>query len=119
MEERLMSSGLIKAFGTAALVVAIFTAGAVFAGSQTGNTLAGTLDDDVPLRGETLERAIAAALAYTNGGRVTDSESGDDGATYSVEVLLPSGEHVEVNLDSDFRVIGSEIDDDGPGDDDD
>ena len=43
---------------------------------------------------------------------------GDDGAAYSVEVRLDDGQQVEVNLDSDFNVIGSEPDDDGAGDED-
>jgi uncharacterized membrane protein YkoI len=73
-------------------------------------------DDDEPLTGETLDRAVAAALEETGGGTVTETEIGDDGATYSVEVRLEDGSEVEVNLDEDFNVIGSEADDDGPGD---
>ena len=38
---------------------------------------------------------------------------GDDGAAYEVEVRLPNGSQVEVQLDSDFRVTGSAADDDG------
>ena len=41
---------------------------------------------------------------------------GDDGAAYSVEVRLDNGSQVEVNLDTDFTVIGRSADDDGPGD---
>jgi hypothetical protein len=114
-----MASRFIRALGFSSLVVGVFFAGVLLAGPLSGSSLAGALDDDVPLRGETLDRAVAAALAYTGGGRVTDSELGDDGATYSVEVLLPSGVQVEVALDGNFQVIGSETDDDGPGDDDD
>lgn len=73
-------------------------------------------DDDQPLTGTTLERATAAALAHTGGGTVTETEVGDDGAAYSVEVRLPDGKQVEVNLDSSFKVIGQEADDDGAGD---
>jgi uncharacterized membrane protein YkoI len=75
-------------------------------------------DDDQPLTGTTLERATAAALAHTGGGTVTETEIGDDGAAYSVEVRLPDGRQVEVNLDANFKVIGQEADDDGPGDED-
>ena len=74
-------------------------------------------DDDEPLTGSTYERAVEAALAHTGGGAVTETEVGDDGATYSVEVRLDDGRLVEVNLDEDFSVIGQEDDDDGPGDD--
>jgi uncharacterized membrane protein YkoI len=73
-------------------------------------------DDDEPLTGVTLEKATAAALAHTGGGTVTETEVGDDGAAYSVEVRLPDGKQVEINLDSSFKVIGQEADDDGPGD---
>ena len=75
-------------------------------------------DDDKPLTGETLRRATEAALEHTGGGTVTETEAGDDGAAYGVEVLLPEGRQVEVNLDADFNVIGEEPDDDGPGDED-
>jgi uncharacterized membrane protein YkoI len=75
-------------------------------------------DDDQPLTGTTLEKATAAALAHTGGGTVTETEIGDDGAAYSVEVRLADGRQVEVNLDKDFKVIGQEDDDDGPGDED-
>ena len=63
-----------------------------------------------------LEKATAAALAHTGGGTVTETETGDDGSAYSVEVLLADGTQVEVNLDAEFQVIGQETDDDGPGD---
>lgn len=72
-------------------------------------------DDDVPLTGATLDQATSAALDATGGGTVTETEQGDDGAAYSVEVRLDDGSQVEVNLDADFAVIGQEPDDDGPG----
>jgi uncharacterized membrane protein YkoI len=75
-------------------------------------------DDDQPLTGSALERASAAALTHTGGGTVTETEAGDDGAAYGVEVRLDDGRQVEVNLDEDFNVIGQEDDDDGPGDED-
>jgi hypothetical protein len=83
---------------------------------SAGFTLAASGGDDQPLRGSTLEQAKDAALAHTGGGTVIETEVGDDGAVYSVEVRLDDGSQVEVNLDTDFRVIGSEADDDGPGD---
>ena len=66
-----------------------------------------------PLTGTTLEQATDAALAHTGGGKVTETEVGDDGAAYSVEVELASGKQVEVNLDENFEVVGTESDDDG------
>jgi uncharacterized membrane protein YkoI len=83
---------------------------------SAGFTIAANGDDDQPLTGSTLERAKNAALAHTGGGTVIETEAGDDGAAYGVEVRLDDGSQVEVNLDTDFQVIGSEADDDGPGD---
>lgn len=73
-------------------------------------------DDDKPLTGATLDRATAAALQHVGGGTVTETEAGDDGAAYSVEIRRKDGTQVEVNLDESFRVIGTERDDDGKGD---
>jgi uncharacterized membrane protein YkoI len=82
----------------------------------TGMGLAASSGDDQPLTGSTLERAAAAALAETGGGTVTETEAGDGGAAYSVEVRLADGRQIEVQLDGDFRVVGREADDDGKGD---
>ncbi len=69
-------------------------------------------DSDTPLTGSDLDRAVAAALDHTGGGEVTETEVGDDGAAFGVEIRLADGSQVEVNLDADFNVIGSEADDD-------
>jgi len=74
--------------------------------------------DDKPLTGANLDRAVAAALASTGGGTVTGTEAGDDGAAFGVEIRFKDGRQVEVNLDKDFKVVGRETDDDGPNDDD-
>ncbi|MDN5853039.1 MAG: hypothetical protein L0K86_09365 [Actinomycetia bacterium] len=66
---------------------------------------------DAQLGGTELERATAAALKHTGGGTVTDTEIGDDGAAYGVEVRKPDGTEVEVHLDKAFTVTGEEIDD--------
>jgi uncharacterized membrane protein YkoI len=93
----------------AALVVAL---GAVSAGIAIA---AGVGDDDKPLTGSALEKASAAALAHTRGGTVIETEVGDDGAAYGVEVRLADGSVVEVSLDENFEVVGQEGDDDGAG----
>lgn len=67
---------------------------------------------DVPLTGQDLDRAVAAALAHTGGGTVTDTEVGDDGAAYGVEIVRPDGRQVELALDAGFTVVGEELDDD-------
>ena len=79
-----------------------------------------------PITGEALERASAAALEYTGGGEVTETEIGDEEGYYEVEVTLPGGRQVDVHLDASFKVIssegdgadGSEDDDAGDSDDD-
>lgn len=88
-------------------VVALATGGFAVAG--------GVGDSDEPLTGATLERATAAALEHTGGGKVVETEVGDDGAAYGVEVQLAGGRQVEVELDENFQVIGQEADDDGAG----
>jgi hypothetical protein len=97
----------------AALVLVL---GAVSAGIAIAAGAGG--DDDQPLTGSTLEKAKAAALAHTGGGTVVETEVGDDGAAYGVEIQLADGSQVEVSLDENFNVIGDEADDDGPNDED-
>ena len=94
---------------------------AVVAVAVTGGIAiaAGVGDDDQPLTGATLQEATAAALAHTGGGTVTESEVGDDGAAYDVEVRLANGNTVEVRLDNQYQVIGQEANDDGGTADDD
>jgi uncharacterized membrane protein YkoI len=95
----------------AVLVVAVLTGGIAIA--------AGGGDDDRPLTGSTRDRAVEAALEHTGGGTVVETEAGDDGAAYGVEIRLGGGRQVEVNLDEDFKVIGQENDDDTPGEEED
>ena len=88
-------------------------------GGTTGFAIASAGDDDRPLTGSALEKATAAALAHTGGGTVIESEAGDDGAAFGVEIRLDDGRVVEVALDAKFHVIGSGTDEDGTGPDDD
>ncbi len=61
--------------------------------------------DDRGLLGETKTKAEAAALKATGEGRVTETSGSDDADhVYEVDVLLPSGEDVTVELDADFKV---------------
>jgi uncharacterized membrane protein YkoI len=109
-ERRLVMTRKIAVMAALVLVVGAVSAGfAIAAGG----------DDDKPLTGSSLEKATAAALAHTGGGTVTETEVGDDGAAYGVEVRLADGRQVEVNLDENFDVIGEENDDDGANDKDD
>jgi uncharacterized membrane protein YkoI len=99
-----------------AIVAATLVVTAIVGGA--GAVVATGGDDDQPITGAALEKATDAALAHTGGGTVTETEIGDDGAAYSVEVRLDDSRQVEVNLDADFNVIGEEPDDDGAGDED-
>jgi uncharacterized membrane protein YkoI len=96
------------AFGAAIVLVVVAAA--------TGIAIAAGGDDEQPLTGSTYDRATAAALRHTGGGTVTETETGDGGAAYEVEVRLSDGRQVEVQLDENFRVLGREADDDGAGD---
>ena len=62
--------------------------------------------------GTAIDRASAAALAFTGGGRVTEAEASDENDGYEVDVTLKDGQKVEVRLDSNYKVIGQEADDD-------
>jgi uncharacterized membrane protein YkoI len=99
----------------AILAALVLVAGAISAGFA----IAAGGDDDKPLTGSSLQKATAAALAHTGGGTVVETEIGDDGAAYGVEVRLDDGRVVEVNLDESFHVIGQATDDDGAGGEDD
>jgi uncharacterized membrane protein YkoI len=89
-----------------AAAVVIAAAGATAAAAAAGG------DDDATDRaitGGALDRAKAAALADTP-GRVTETEVGDEESYYEVEVTRPDGSQVDVQLDRDFRVVGSKAD---------
>ncbi|MFP5254768.1 MAG: PepSY domain-containing protein [Acidimicrobiia bacterium] len=98
--------------GAAALALAAAGAGVATAGNPTDDDAT-----DTPIEGADLERASAAALAHTRGGRVTETEVGDEESYYEVEVTLEDGRQVDVQLDQSFAVVGDETD--LPGDPDD
>ena len=113
MNLKLTPKRIAIVLGTAALV----TAGAVSGASA----ISGGDDDahDRPIPAADLERAEKAALDETGGGRVTETEVDDEESKYEVEVSLDDGTQVDVQLDEDFQVQGTEGDgsDDEPGDD--
>lgn len=101
-------------------IVAASATALVIAGVAATVSVA-TGSDERPLEGSDLDRATAAALAHTGEGAVVESEIGDGGAAYEVEVRLDDGSVVEVQLDDGFNVTGSSADDDareGTADDD-
>lgn len=90
------------------LVVLVALAGGAAYASGIGDDDA----SDTPITGAALAKAKTAALAHTGGGEVTETEAGDEESLYEVEVTLPNGDQVDVQLDERFRVVGSEGDDD-------
>src|SRR4051812_24267490 len=82
-------------------VVAIAAGGAAIAGAT------GQFDDGngKPIRGKQLDRASAVALKAAGGGKVTESEKGDEEGYYEVEVTKPDGSQFDVHLDRNFNVL--------------
>ena len=96
--------GKLVLAGAAVLAAAAIGGGAAIAagGDDDG--------DETPITGTALAKAKAAALAHTGEGEVTGTEVGDEESLYEVEVTLEDGSQVDVQLDEDFDVVGSEGD---------
>jgi hypothetical protein len=94
-------------------VMGVFVVGAI----GTGVAVA-TGGDGEALTGRAYDRATAAALDHVGEGTVTETETGEGSAAYEVEIRRSDGSQVEVQLDRNFKVIGTENDDDGPNDND-
>jgi uncharacterized membrane protein YkoI len=110
-----MNDKLKGALITGTVIAALAVGGVAIAGAAGGGD-----DDDGgerPIAGAALDRASAAALDHTGGGRVTETETGDEESFYEVEVTRADGSQVDVQLDRDFKVVGSEGDDDRGEDD--
>jgi len=91
-------------------VATVLAAGAGAAGIAVAG---GSDDTEAPIKGSALEQAEEAALAETGEGEVTETETGDEESYYEVEVTLDNGDEVDVQLNRDFDVVGSETDDPG------
>lgn len=94
------------------------TGAAVVAGIGGAVAAGGQSDDgnDVPIAGDALATASQVALDHVGEGRVTDTEEGDEDSYYEVEVRLDNGDEVDVQLDREFNVVGSETDTPGVDD---
>ena len=97
---------LKKILVAAGVAVVLAIGGAAIAGAVGG----GDDEDDAAITGSALDKGSAAALDHTGGGRVTDTEVGDEESYYEVEVTLSGGNQVDVQLDRDFKVVGQEGD---------
>lgn len=101
------------------LVVLAVAIGALTVGiavAATGGSIVPGDDSEAPITGTALTRASAAALQHTGGGRVTETEVGDEDALYEVEVTLGDGSQVDVHLDAGFTVVGTKADREGADD---
>ena len=95
-----------------AAVAVLAVGGTAIAGAAGGG------DDDATdkaISGQALDRASSAALAETGGGKVTETEVGDEEGAYEVEVTRADGSQVDVHLDKGFNVLSSVGDNDGSG----
>ena len=91
-----------KWIAAGAVALAVAGGGAGIAGATGGD------DNEAPISGSALDTASAAALAHTGEGKVTETEVGDEESYYEVEVTLDDGSEVDVQLDEQFKVVGSE-----------
>lgn len=92
-----------KSFTAAVAAAAIVAGIAGVAGADTS-----TSDTDIPITGEALELATAAALAETGGGEVTETEIDDEDSKYEVEITMDDGTIFEVQLDANFDIVSVE-----------
>lgn len=91
--------------------IAIAGAAAALIAAGAGGIAIASSDDDAtekPITGTELKKASEAALAETGGGTVTDTEVDDEESKYEVEVTLDDGSQVDVQLDENFNVVGTE-----------
>jgi uncharacterized membrane protein YkoI len=101
----------IKLIAGSAVAATVLALGAGVAVASSNND-----DNEAPITGNALEQASRAALEHTGGGRVTETEVGDEESYYEVEVTMSDGSQVDVQLDKNFKVVGDKVE--GPGTDD-
>src|SRR6478736_9655253 len=99
---------------TAALAAggAVVAAVALGGGAVAANGVrAGLGEGGENVTGVQADRAKAAALDATHGGRVDEAEREDEsGAVWKVEVTTANGATVEVRLDGSYHVVATETD---------
>lgn len=98
------------AIAAAALIPAVALAGGGASDENDAHEI------DVPITGPELTRASEVAINHLGGGTVTATEIEDEESYYEVEVTFDDGRQVDVQLDEQFNVVGTE--DDGKGADD-
>ncbi|BDX29494.1 hypothetical protein TUM20985_00410 [Mycobacterium antarcticum] len=95
----------VNIFGLVAAAGIVIAVGAGIAGASPGPD-----QGEVPISGDALAQASAAALAETGGGTVTETKINDEDSFYQVEVTLADGNQVDVQLDQTFGVVGTKND---------
>jgi hypothetical protein len=106
--------------GTKSKLLAAIGAAAALAGGAVGvaKGVSGS-SDDVRATGPEADKAKAAALKAVGGGRVVSVEREDEArSAWEVEVVRRDGTEVEASLDSAYKPVAVERDDDGARDDD-
>ena len=97
------------------MIAAIVVALAALAGTGVAWSAAGDDDDAtdqaIPAGAE-YDQSTGAALAEFPGATVTETEIDDEESKYEVELTLEDGSQVDVQVDEDFNVVGTEADDD-------
>jgi hypothetical protein len=92
-----------------ALKIGAATGGAVvlaLGGAAIAKATGAFDDGESNLTGAQADRARAAALRITGGGRANAVERDSEaGATYEVEVTKPDGNTVDVRLDENFKLV--------------
>lgn len=80
--------------------------------NETGENESDENEADEQASGPRADAAARAAREAVGGGKVLEVENADDGMSgFEVEVERPDGSYVEVNLDQDLQVVGTESDD--------
>lgn len=108
----------------ARVAAAVIAAGAVGIAALAGGANASVITDDdevldMPILGRALTTASNVALEHTGGGTVTETEIEDEESYYEVEVTLPDGNQIDVQLDEEFNIVTSEADNENETGDDD
>ena len=96
------------------IIAVVAAVAAIGGGAAAIASATGVIGDDdgneQAISGTALDKASAAALAHTGEGTVSETEVGDEESLYEVEVTLPDGSQVDVQLDKAFNVVGSKDD---------
>ena len=90
-------------------VLAVLAAGGAALAGASGDGDRDANENERAITGSALDKAKAAALDHTGGGRVTGTEIDDEEGKYEVEVTK-DGSSVDVHLDEGFNVLGDKAD---------